>query len=505
MSGVRHTRSARRPTLAAMLASTLAACAVGPDYQGPPDIAPKSVAAPTFFRADSAATETGPPPERWWEAMGDPLLDRLVDDAFRANPTLKDMVAQLRSARAQIIVAEGGFFPTGGTTTSYSRIRIPTETLTGSLALPASVNLPSRIKSNSYTGLLDATWDLDIFGAVKRGVESADANAQSVEASFYDAQVTLANNVVAAYAQLREAQNRVAIVRQTDRVNTRLLQLQRLRRGGGTATDTDLAQQQGQGARDRAQQFQYTVDQQLDQIAILCGRETGAYDALLAVLDGSEIGQPLPPGRVPIGTPSDWLQRRPDIRKAERAIQSRSALIGQNKAAYFPTVNIIGYAARAGRAPKDLFSGQALTALMVPSITWDFWQIPTIRGRVQGAEADRDQALADYENTVLSALQDANDSLSRFTSAQQTAVERSLAVSADERAALIARQRFARGTATELDVLTADRALAQDRDQSVQARSTLMQNYAALQKSLGLGWGAAPPVAASGGSPTASK
>ena len=485
------------------VAAILGACAVGPDYKGPPDIAPKTIAAPTFFRADTAATDTGPPPDRWWEEMGDPVLNGLVDDAFRANPTLKSMVAQLRSARAQILVSEGAFFPTGGTTTSYTRVRIPTETLTGSLALPASVNLPSLIKSSSYSGLVDATWELDIFGGLRRGLESANTNVESVEASFYDAQVTLANNVVTAYAQLREAQNRVAIVRETARVNARLLQLAQLRRGRGTATDTDIAQQVSQGAKDRAAQLQYTIDVQLDQIAILCGRESGAYDRLLAVPDGAEIGQPLPPGRVPTGTPSEWLRRRPDIRKAERTIQARNALIGQNEADYFPTVNIAGYANRAGKAPKDLFNGQALLLFMLPSITWDFWQIPAIRGRVRGAEADRDQALADYENAVLTALQDANDSLSRFASAQQTAVERYLAVDADERATVIARQRFARGTATQIDVLNADRTLAQDRDQSVQARSTLMQNYASLQKSLGLGWGAAPPVPTRDANPAA--
>ena len=495
-----------RSAIAAAIGTTLAACAVGPDYKGPPDIAPKSIAAPTFFRADTAATDTGPPPDRWWEAMDDPVLNGLVDDAFKANPTLKSMVAQLRSARAQVLVSEGAFFPTGGTTTSYSRIRIPTESLTGSLALPASIDIPSRLKSNSYSGLLDATWELDIFGAVRRGIESSEANVQSVEASFYDAQVTLANNVVTAYAQLREAQNRVAIVRQTAAVNARLLQLTKLRRGGGTVTDADVAQQEGQGARDRAQQLQYTIDQQLDQIAILCGRETGAYDALLAVAGASEIGQPLPPGRVPIGTPSDWLRRRPDIRKAERTIQSRNALIGQNEADYFPSVSIIGYAARSGKAPKDLFNGQAITALMIPSIQWNFWQIPAVRGRVKGAEADRDQALADYENTVLTALQDANDSLSRFASSQTTAVERALAVDADERASAVARLRFGRGSGTELDVLNAERTLAQDRDQSVQARSMLMQNYASLQKSLGLGWvAAAPDPTSKAAQPTAAR
>jgi outer membrane protein TolC len=157
-------------------------------------------------------------------------------------------------------------------------------------------------------------------------------------------------------------------------------------------------------------------------------------------------------------------------------------------------VSIIGYGARAGKAPKDVFSGPAITAFMIPSITWDFWQIPAIRGRVKGAEADRDQALADYEKTVLSALQDANDALSSFASSQRTAAARALAVTADEHAAEIARRRFAGGTATRIDVLNADRTLAQDRDLSVQARSTLMQNYATLQKSLGLGWSAAYPA-----------
>ena len=203
----------------------------------------------------------------------------------------------------------------------------------------------------------------------------------------------------------------------------------------------------------------------------------------------------MPPGKIPVGSPADWLRRRPDIRKAERTIQSRNATIGQNKADYFPQVSLVGYLARAGMAPKDLFTGQALSALMLPSIKWDFWQIPAVKGRVEGAEAETQQAIADYENTVLSALQDANDALSTFASNQQAAVERALAVDADARAASVNRLRYQGGTATEIDVLIADRTLAQDRDQSVQVRSTLLQNYAMLQKSLGTGWGAAPPEA----------
>ncbi len=424
--------------------------------------------------------------------MDDVILNGLIDDAFNASPTLKSMIAQLRSARAQILVSEGAFLPTGGTTTSYSRIRIPTGALTGGLSSPLTASIPPVIRANNYTGLLDATWELDIFGGLRRSLESADANAQSVEASFYDVQVTLASNVAAAYAQLREAQNRVEIVRQINGLNDRLLLLDRLRRGGGTATDTDIAQQENQGAKDRAQQLQYMIDAQLDQIAILCGRDPGAYDALLAAPSGAQVRQPLPPDRILVGNPADWLRRRPDIRKAERTIQSKSALIGVNKADYFPKVNIIGYVARTGSAPKDLFSGPAITAFMIPSISWDFWQIPAVRGHVNGAEADRDQAIADYEKVVLSALQDANDALSSFASSQQSAVARALAVTADERASEIARRRFAGGTATEIDVLNADRTLAQDRDLSVQARSTLMQNYATLQKSLGLGWSPAP-------------
>lgn len=481
-------------SLAAAMALLLSACAaVGPNYTGPPKVADDAIERPDFARAELAPATRAPPPARWWESVSDPMLTRLIEDAFAASPTLEAALARLRSALAQQSVNRAALGPTGGATAGYIRGRIPTGSVLpsagGGSAGGSVSSIPDPIKIDSYSVSSNATWEIDLFGGKRRSIESAGANAEAQQAALQDAQVSLANDMAQAYATLREAQARCALAVSSIALYAQTLELTKQRRVDGSAAqgDVETAEYNLQQARAGLPGLKTQIEQQLDQIALLAGRESGAYDALLAVPDDRQVDSPMPPETTAVGEPADWLRRRPDIRQAERTLASRNATIGTNVANLFPKVSLLGFIGTAGAQPSDLFRGSPISVLM-PSLSWNFFDIPANRAKVRGAEADRDESLAEYRRTVLTALQDANDSLSRFGRARETLQLREAARKAAARAAAITRRRYEGGTVSLLDALDADRQRTQADDYWAQARGDLMVAYAGLQKSLGLGW-----------------
>jgi NodT family efflux transporter outer membrane factor (OMF) lipoprotein len=497
----------RQPTalvVVATAAALLAGCAaVGPDYAGPPAVATGALQATGFVRAgpaDAAGAAQAPPPARWWDAVGDAQLAALVDEALAASPNLKAAAARVRSAREREALGRAGLLPAGSLGARYVRGRIPTGSFTpggsaGSDAAGAGAStssLADPIRIDTYSASFDASWEIDLFGARRRGIESASATLQATQAAYEDAQVQLASEVGVAYARLRAAQQRLALQTRATELRSRSLALTRQRRDGGTASQVDLDRLQTELTQARAgvPPLQAEVEQQLDRLALLAGREPGALDARLALAPAQGSVQPMPPRQVPLGTPAEWLRRRPDIRQAERTLAARNATIGQNVAAYFPSVSVLGLAASSAPRLADLFSGSPLW-LLSPALSWNFLGAPGTGARVRGAEADRDEALAAYENTVLAALQDANASLSRLAHGRQALLDSEAARDAAVDADRLTRQRYAAGTASLIDALDTERQRMQLEDQLAQARSALMVDYVSLQKSLGLGWAAA--------------
>ncbi len=469
----------------------IAGCAVGPNYAGPPAVAEAAVHQPRFLRDGGATLTAAPPPAKWWEQVGDPQLSALIEQALAASPSLASAEAKLRSARAQVLLRRSKYLPSGGGQAAYLRARIPTGALGTSTG---SSSLPNPLAIDLYSANLDASWEIDLFGATRRSVEAARASADSQEAAFEDAQVALAANVGQAYAQLRAAQDHVALTQRTIalRANSTALTQQRL--AAGTAAQVDLDRQRGdlEQARAALPGEQASVEEELDELAILTGRAPGSLDATLVPPGEEFVSQPLPPTTVPVGTPAEWLRRRPDIREAERTLAARTATVGQNVAAYFPTVSILGLFGNSASYPSGLTTGVPIS-LIAPQLSWSFLDIPRTRANVRSAEANRDQALADYENTVLQALLDANRSLERFGRDEQALRDYQAATESANNAARLTRERFAAGTASLIDSLDTERERRSAEDQLVSAKSDLMVAYVTLQKSLGLGWGAPPP------------
>jgi NodT family efflux transporter outer membrane factor (OMF) lipoprotein len=479
-------QSLRKPAaVAALIAATalLGACAVGPDYKGAPMAAPRSTAAGHFHRAAEAATPPAPPPARWWDALNEPELTRLIDQALAGSPTVREAQARVRQARAGLGESRTRLLPTGGANALEASVRVPKNALSGLTGVPPAT---SSRNVSFYSAGFDALWELDLFGGTRRAIEAADAQLGAQQAQWQDAQVELAAEVAQAYVNLRDAQARLRLARDAVALQQRTLDLIGQRRGRGAAADGDVERVQTGLDQSQAQiaPLEGLVEQATDQLAVLTGREPGALDTELAAI----AAVPSPPVLVPIGDPAALLRRRPDIRAAERRLAASNAQIGQNVAELFPKVTLFGNVGYSGTESGQLFKSASLGAFGGPSLSWNLFDIPRIRAQVRGAEAGRDAAQAHYEGVVLAALQDAEASLSRFGHQRQSLVSLARAEASATRATEIVQHRYQGGAASLIDLLDAQRQQILARQALAEAQARLTNNYVALQKSLGLGW-----------------
>lgn len=481
----------------------LAACTtVGKNYAGPP-ATPQAAA---FARAGAGETDGGQVAADWWHALGDPELDSLEQRALRANPSLDLARARLRQARASLRLEHANELPNGSASLLAAHVKLPKNTpfsggaqssgsgqgssQSGGFSLPESLTL--------YNVGFDATWEIDLFGGQRRAIEAAGASAQAAEANLADAQVSLAADIASAYVNLRSYQQRLALADGAIARQQRMLDLTGQRVQGGTASQLDLTRMQGQLETTRAERepLLAQVDSYRDALATLIGQAPGSLDAEL----GTAAAVPLPPAQVAVGDPTAMLQRRPDIRAAERQLAARTAQIGQAEAARFPHLSILGIIGIGGTHPSDLTHLDNFTAIGAPQLSWNVLDFGRNRARVEQAEGVRDEAEAQYRAAVLGALRDANDALARFRQGRVTVATAARAKDIADRAAFLMTARQRAGTASLIDVLDAERQQIAAEQNLAQAQALLTSDFVALHKALGLGWedagGAAPRSAA---------
>jgi outer membrane protein, multidrug efflux system len=486
--------SLKNPLLAS-IALLLSGCMVGPNYHGAPVVTPPANA---FQRADGA-TVNAEPTAQWWIALGDPVLNHLIDATLAANPGVAVARARVREARASLRQQTAAGLPTTGTTAAYLRTGNLSSLLSsaGSGSSSSSGGSSSSADNSGSGGALnlyvigfDATWELDFFGGNRRAVEGASANVDATAASVADAIVSLTAEVSQSYIQLCEARQRLALTQQDIDIETRLVDMMKLRRAGGTATDLDVVRVNNQLDTTRATlpAINFTITEQLNRLAALTAQAPGALDTELA--NAGIV--PAPPATTDIGDPAALLRRRPDIRVAERRLAQRTAAIGQSVAAEFPKVDLLGTVGFAALHPQDLFNSGDFTYLAGPVLQWTPWDFGRNRARVAQANAARDEAEASYRQTVLDALADAETSLARYGQQRDAVSDLGRARASAEEAYRLTKIRLDGGTATTTDVLDAESRRNGAELSYQQALSQLTQDYVALQKSLGLGWADSP-------------
>jgi len=467
------------------LPGVLSACTVGPHYAGPPDAAPHAAKAATFARAGDAPVVAQPPVAHWWETLGDPTLNIIETRALAANPDLAAAEARLRQARASLREQKANLLPKADATSLYAHARFPGLNLGSSDSGSASDNNGAS-DIDLYNLGFDASWEVDLFGGQRRAVEAARATAESAQASLADAQVSLTAEVAQAYLNVRDRQRRIEFNRQSVTRQEQMLALTRQRFDRGTASrlDVEKLSQQLDSSRADTTPLIAELDAYFDELATLTGNEPSAFDRTLSTAQPI----PLPPAEVAIGDPELLLQRRPDIRAAERTLAADTAKIGQAEAARFPKLSFMGIIGVGGTSPADLTHLDDFTALIAPQISWSFLDFGRNKAKVKQAEGVRDEAEAKYRSAVLAALRDAEDSLSRFRNRRITVATLARAKASADRALDLSRQRYAAGTATLIDLLDAERQQI-DAEQSLSiAQAGLTGDFIAIQKALGLGW-----------------
>ncbi|KGK56133.1 membrane protein [Xanthomonas cannabis pv. phaseoli] len=491
-------RAMRLPLAAALSAVLLGGCMLGPNYTKAPAVADAAMQAPALHRASGAQVVAAAPLNHWWEQLNDPQLTRLVTQALADSPNLRAAQARLRANRALARQRRAERLPKLNASAVYAYAE-PPQTIVDTLGglqqgQPGQPGQGDQAldleKTQIYSAGFDASWELDLFGRRRRAAEGALAQAQASEAELADAQVQLAAEVGQVYLNYRGLQARLAIAdANLDKIR-QSLQLVQQRRDQGAASDLQVEQIATQVQQQQAQRLplEMQLQEALDQLALMVGREPGALDAQL------RTPQPLPmlPSEVRVDDAGALIRRRPDVRKAERELAASSAQIGEALNGYFPQVTLLGGLSWVAGSPSD-FNSDALTTLAVPMLRWSIFDFGKTRAQVEQARAGNAGREAAYEGAVLAALQDANSALARFGSARKQLVVARQAEASATRSAGLMQQRRDAGATSSIDLLDVQRQQLSAQDAAAQAQVQLLVNYVALQKSLGLGWSEAPP------------
>jgi outer membrane protein, multidrug efflux system len=455
---------------------TLSSCMVGPNYQPPQTRVPADWAGAPAVPATLAENALA----RWWTLFEDPTLMSLVERAVQSNLDLMLAEARIRQARAARSIAVSGLGPTIGASGSFQR--------SGSAGSSGSGNSNRTDDTivNQYQAGFDAGWELDIFGGVRRGIEAADADVQASVEARRDVLVTLTAEVARTYIDLRAFQQRISIARQNLEVQKHTAELTRQRFQAGFVGALDVANADAQAATTAAQipLLEASAQQSVYSLSVLLGLEPAALNQELS----EALAIPPAPPATPLGVPSDLLRRRPDIRRAEAEIHAATAQIGVATADLFPTFTISGSVGVRASDFSSWFDWASRLWSFGPSASWNVFASGAIRANIEQQQALQEQSLISYRQTVLTALQEVENSL--IASAKEAQHRKALveAVSANRKAVKLATELYTEGQIDFLNVLNSQRSLYASEDALVQSTGTVSTNLVALYKALGGGW-----------------
>jgi len=457
----------------------MAGCAVGPDYHRPE----ATTIPPAYANATNGWKVAQPQGQlskgNWWEVFGDPELSGLESQAAAANQQLKLAVAQFAEARATMDVARAGLFPNVGGGFSATRQRVSPNAPLTTTGQP--IGQPSTF--NDFTVPLDLSYEVDLWGRVRRSVESARAQARASADDLEAIKLTIQAEVALDYFTLRALDSEQAVLRSSVKVFNTSYDLTVDRRNGGVATDLDVAE---------AKTVLKTTQAQIPAVAL----QRAQLEHALALL----VGQPAATFRIPerslsaappliaSGLPSELLERRPDISAAERRMASANAGIGVAKAAFFPTVQLNGLTGLESVNAGTLFNYSSRMWAVGPSMTLPIFEGGRLRAGLRLAKATYEEMVASYRQSVLTAFSEVEDNLAAqsFLASQYDA--QSDALIAARKQLEIANNRYRDGLTTYLDVATAESTELNIEFSTVQLRGQQLVASVTLVKSLGGGW-----------------
>jgi multidrug efflux system outer membrane protein len=453
------------------------ACTVGPNYKRP------SIATPQAFRAPDPL----PPAQaesvadlKWFEVFKDEQLQQLIRHALQANYDLRDAVARVEEARAELGITRSNQFPNFAAGASVEINRISRDGAT-----PVSSQLlPSQNRNFGTAALQLLSFEVDIWGKLRRATEAARANLLSAEENRQAVVTTLVGDVATAYLTLRELDYELEISQRTLQTREESLALTKSRAVGGVSTQLDLrqAEQLVYTAAESIPETQRQIEQTENRISLLLGESPNA------VLRGRSFTQQQLPPEVPPGLPSALLERRPDIRAAEQDLIAANAQIGVARAAYFPTLSLSGGLGGASTQLSSLFSGPHTLWSLTPQVTQPIFTAGRLKSGVKLAEAEHERMLIQYEKTIQTAFTEVSNSLIAHQRAQESRQQQGLLVDALGDRLRLAYLRYRGGVDTQLNALDADRDLYQAQLDLARLRLEEMLSVVQLYKALGGGW-----------------
>ena len=479
----------KRPTIAlhagvAVLALLTAGCTVGPDYRRPDTPVPAMWSEARHDGIDTRPADLA----RWWEEFNDPVLTGLANRAAGANLDLRLAEGRIREARALRRVVEAGAWPSVDVSGSYSRSRTSENAIAPSSQ--GSGGSPFFRGSNNGQDLFrsgfDSSWEIDVFGAVRRSVESADATVEVSIEDRRDVLVTLLGDIARNYIDLRGFQRRLAVARNNLKAQQESLEITQVRFQAGLANYLQVSQAEAQVNTTAAEipALEALSKQAAHRLDVLLGIQPGALSAELS----TEAPIPALPPEARVGLPSELLRRRPDIRRAERQLAAATAEVGAATADLYPKFSLSGVFGVQSISASDWFSAPSRFWSIGPTIRWPLFDAGRIRANIEVRNARQEQTLTAYEKTVLTAFEDVENALVSY--AKEQVRYRSLmdAVTANRRALAMADELYKNGLIDFLNVLDSQRALYSAESNVAQSEGAMATNLVALYKALGGGW-----------------
>jgi NodT family efflux transporter outer membrane factor (OMF) lipoprotein len=466
-----------------LVAALAGGCAVvGRNYVKP------EMKTPAAWSSAPERTAAGSAPDlaSWWRAFADPTLDSLVDRAVAENLDMRLAEARVREARAQRGITAAGEWPKADLNGTARRLR--------DNAPPAP---PDGIVTPYYQAGFDASWELDLFGGVRRAVEAADADLGAAEEERRSVLVTLLAEVARNYVDVRSLQRQLVVARENIGAQQEALKVARVRLDAGLASEFDVTRAEAQLAAFQAQvpSLEASLRRTQYRLAVLVGQEPGALVDSLSV----EGPIPAPPPEVSVGLPSDLLRRRPDVRRAERELAAATARVGVAESDLFPRFSLTGTFGFQSGNFQDFSNWSSRIWSVGPAVRWPLFDAGRIRSNVRVQDERQGQALLRYEKAFLTALEDVDGALVSYGKEEERRRSLADAAAANGRALETASSLYTAGLAEYLQVLDAQRSLYATQLQLAQSEAAVSTDLVALYKALGGGWAAAQPGSPSQG------
>ena len=468
----------RTLSLAALFVFAAAGCTVGPDYRRPTE--PVGSEAPLVSTDPQALDASTEPPPEWWRLYNDPTLDRFLEEAFRANYDLKSAEANLSAARALQDASQAGLYPTTDARVGGIRGR----NATTDQILEITGHQPKT--TWSFNAIFDVAYEVDLFGRVRRSIEASKADTAAAAAARDAVKITVAAETARAYGQVCAFGQQIAVTQHSIEVVQREADITHRRMQAGAGSEFEYVRASGLVAQVQATlpPLEGQRRSALYQLAALLGRTPTQAPVEVLSCEAPPQLQSL----LPVGDGASLLRRRPDVRQADQIAAGATARIGVATADLYPRVSLLGFAGGVGAHLSDITAEQGLTWGIGPSITWTFPNMAVPRARIRQADARADAAVANFDQTVLQALKETEQSLTTYSADLKQRASLNDAQALAHRTFQLAKGQLSEGSISSLDLLTSEQTLVASDAAIAASNAKILQDQIQVFKALGGGW-----------------